>query len=134
MLVVLISGLRYRGQVRRGTSFFVGGLAGLAGGLAGSPGPPVILFYMIRPLPAAVIRGTITLYLLGFDLMATGIMAGMGRLEGVFVLLGLALSVPAMAGNWLGTKLFDPAHERIYRMVAYAVIAVSALSGLPVWG
>ena len=33
----------------------------------------------------------------------------------------------------LGTAIFDPDRETVYRWVAYAIIAGSALSGLPVW-
>ena len=46
---------------------------------------------------------------------------------------GLAISLPYMGINWLGARLFDPARERVFRAVAYVVIATSAVLGLPVW-
>jgi hypothetical protein len=41
--------------------------------------------------------------------------------------------LPYMAGSAVGVALFDPTKERVYRVVAYIVIAGSALIGLPVW-
>ncbi|SDW25899.1 hypothetical protein SAMN05444358_101342 [Ruegeria halocynthiae] len=134
MLAVLIFGLRYRGKVRRRMVVAIGGAAGLLGGVAGIPGPAVIMFYMSRPLPVTIIRATILLFLFAFDLLILGYLSGMGRLSVASVGLGLALAMPNMAGNWLGGWMFRPEHERLYRAAAYLVIATAALSGLPLWG
>ncbi|KIC42291.1 hypothetical protein RA27_02600 [Ruegeria sp. ANG-R] len=134
MLVILILGLRYRGAVSRSMVTAIGGAAGLLGGVAGIPGPAVILFYMSRPLPVEIIRATILLFLFAFDLLILGYLAGMSRLSIANVGLGLALAVPNMAGNWLGGWMFRPEHGGLYRGAAYLVIATAALSGLPLWG
>jgi uncharacterized protein len=47
--------------------------------------------------------------------------------------LGLVLVVPYALGNRIGQALFDPGREGLYRRVAYAIIAASALVGLPIW-
>nr|WP_321252271.1 sulfite exporter TauE/SafE family protein [uncultured Ruegeria sp.] len=134
MLAVLVSGLRYRGRVRRAMVAGIGAAAGFLGGVAGLPGPAVILFYMSRPLPIEVVRATILLFLFAFDFLLLGILTGMGRVTLASIGLGLALAVPNLAGNWLGGWLFRPERERIYRASAYLAIAVAALSGLPLWG
>ncbi|KUF11491.1 TSUP family transporter [Pseudoponticoccus marisrubri] len=134
MLAALAGGLRYRGTVTRAMVTGIGAAAGVLGGIAGLPGPAVILFYMARPLPAATIRATILLFLFGFDLLLMGWMGVMGHMDASMALLGLGLGVPCLLGNRLGAHLFDPARERAYRGVAYGLIALSALSGLPVWG
>ncbi len=134
MLAVLVFGLRYRGAVSRGMVAAIGGAAGLLGGVAGIPGPAVILFYMSRPLPVAIIRATILLFLFAFDLLILGYLGGMGRLSMTSIGLGLALAVPNLAGNWLGGWMFRPEYENLYRAAAYLVIATAALSGLPLWG
>jgi hypothetical protein len=41
--------------------------------------------------------------------------------------------LPYLLGNWLGAALFRPELELLYRRVAYAIIAASAILGLPVW-
>lgn len=134
MLAVLMLGLRWRGRVTRAMVGGIGFAAGFLGGVAGLPGPAVILFYMSRPLPVAVIRATILLFLFVFDVLIIGVMAGFGRVTLAGAALGLVLALPNLAGNWLGGHLFRPEYERFYRGAAYALIASAALSGLPVWG
>ncbi|WP_323769895.1 sulfite exporter TauE/SafE family protein [Antarctobacter sp.] len=134
MLAVLLLGMRYRGAVSRAMVAVIGAAAGLLGGLAGLPGPVVILFYMSRVLPVAVIRATILLFLFFFDLLIVGFMTGMGRVTLAGAALGVFLAVPNVVGNWLGGHLFRPDRERLYRAAAYLLIALAALSGLPVWG
>ncbi len=134
MLAVVALGLRYRGTVGRKAVTGIGGAAGFLGGVAGLPGPPVILFYMSRPLPVKNIRATILLFLLVYDLLLMLFMVGFGRWDTGIAVMGLVFAVPNVIGNWLGAWLFRSDYERFYRGTAYAVIAVSALSGLPVWG
>ena len=133
MLGILSLGLRYRGTVGRRMVTGIGGAAGALGGVAGLPGPPVILFYMSRPLPVRIIRATILLFLLSYDVLLVGYMGAFGRLEPGFALLGLLMALPNMAGNMLGGWLFRPEQERFYRGIAYVLIALAALSGLPIW-
>ncbi|WP_170472821.1 sulfite exporter TauE/SafE family protein [Ruegeria arenilitoris] len=134
MLVILTLGLRFTGRVGRTMVAAIGGAAGLLGGVAGLPGPAVILFYMSRPLPVEVIRATILLFLFGFDFLLFGYLSGMGRVSSHVFLLGLVLAVPNLLGNWLGGRMFNPEKEKLYRMAAYVVIAFTALFGLPLWG
>ncbi len=134
MLVILILGLRYNGPVRRTMVAGIGGAAGFLGGVAGLPGPAVILFYMSRPLPVEVIRATILLFLLVFDFLILGFLSAMGRVTVASAVLGFALAVPNLVGNWLGGWLFRPEVEKLYRTAAYVAIALAALSGLPLWG
>ncbi len=133
LLVCLISGLRYRGTLTRPMIFGTGGLGGILMGVAGLPGPPVILLYMASPLPVQVIRANTLLYLILTDVVYLPVLALIGRLEASAVLLGAVLIVPSLLGNVTGAWLFRPGQERIYRAIAYAIIAASALSGLPVW-
>jgi len=134
LVACLILGLRYRGRLRPRMVFGIGGVAGFLGGAAGVPGPPVILFYMASPQPAAVIRANTMLYLFSFDLLILAMLWAWGGLAWPPVLLGLVLVAPVVLGNMAGAALFRPAYERVYRGVAYAIVAGSALSGLPVWG
>ncbi len=134
MLAVLILGLRYHGHVGRGMVAGIGAAAGFLGGVAGLPGPAVILFYMSRPVPVEVIRATILLFLFAFDFLLLGYLTGMGRITWSAMSLGFVLAVPNLVGNWLGGWLFRPDREKLYRAAAYLAIALAALSGLPLWG
>ncbi|WP_171126507.1 MULTISPECIES: sulfite exporter TauE/SafE family protein [unclassified Ruegeria] len=134
MLVILISGLRYHGRVGRKMVMSIGAAAGFLGGVAGLPGPAVILFYMSRPLPIEVIRATILLFLFAFDFLILGYLSGMGLVTLSAAALGFLLAIPNFLGNWLGGWLFRPSREKAYRIAAYLAIALAALSGLPLWG
>lgn len=133
LLVCLVSGLRFRGTLTRPLIYGTGGLSGLLMGVAGLPGPPVILLYMASALPAHVIRANTLLYLILTDVVMLPMLAIFGRLEAQALLLGVVLIAPSLLGNIIGAWLFRPGRERVYRGIAYAVIAGSALSGLPLW-
>lgn len=129
----LISGLRYRGVLSPPLIYATGGLAGLLGGTVGVPGPPIITLYLASTLPPATIRATILVYIVVYDLYLLGVYALNGRLLAEALLVGALLAIPNIAGNSLGAVIFRPSLERFYRATAYAIIAVSALSALPLW-
>ena len=133
LLVALVAGLRYRGPVGKPMIFGIGAGAGFLGGAVGLPGPLVILLYMARPLPAQVIRASTLLYLILADILMFGTFARRGLLAPEPILLGLVLVLPYLLAIRAGSAIFDPRHATLYRWVAYAIIAGSALSGLPVW-
>ena len=133
LLACLIGGIRYRGVLTRPLIFTTGAMSGFLAGAVGLAGPPVILLYMASEKAAKTIRANTLLFLVMTDIVLLPMLAVFGRLEGSAVLLGLAMIVPGVFGNVTGAALFRPGLERLYRTIAYAVIALSALSGLPFW-
>ena len=93
----------------------------------------MILLYMASRRPAAVIRANFLLYLLGLDLMLFAMLAATGQVVWPVLWLGLLAGVPNVIANIIGARLFDPKRERLFRAVAYIVIAASAILGLPLW-
>ena len=134
LLVFLISGIRYNGPMSPRLIYGTGAMSGFLQGVAGLPGPPVILLYMASTLPVRTIRATTFLFLMATDVALLPLLAVFGRLDVSALLLGAALVVPNMLGSILGGWLFRPSLEHVYRWLAYVIIAASALSGLPVWG
>ncbi|MFZ5963959.1 sulfite exporter TauE/SafE family protein [Thalassococcus sp. BH17M4-6] len=134
MVVCLMLGLRYRGTLASPLIYGTGGLSGLLQGVAGIPGPPVILLYMASMRPAVAVRATMLLFLFATDIVLLPMLALFGRLDLSAVLLGALLILPTMAGSLAGAWLFRPEYERAYRGIAYAIITASALSALPIWG
>ena len=130
-LVLLVSGFRYSGRLTRPLIVATGGLGGFLGGAAGVPGPPVMVLYMASRLPAEVVRANLILFLLMADVLIFPILALQGQLSLTPMIIGLMALVPYMAGGGIGAALFDPEKESIYRVVAYFVIAGSAILGLP---
>ena len=133
LLVLIGLGVRYKGKLNPFVIFSVGGLGGLTGGLTGIPGPPVILLYVASSHPISVIRANNLLFLYFFDVCVVLIFALSGVLTLKIFLLGSILALPNFLGNFIGAKLFDPEKTNQYRMFAYIIIAVAAISGLPVW-
>ncbi len=134
LLILLMTGWRYRGRLSRAMIIVTGAIGGLLGGIAGMAGTPVISLYMASTKSAAVIRANIFLFLLLTDITVFVIVLLAGRFTLTPIILGLVLSLPYMLGNVLGQRLFDPAHERIFRQTAYALIAMAAIVNLPIWG
>jgi len=132
LLAVLMMGWRYGGTIGPRTTVGVGGLGGILGGIAGLPGPPVIMLYMASGQAVSVIRANFLLYLLGIDLMMLGIFAASGLLDVQAIVVGCLLAPLYMVANVLGAWLFNPDATRLFRIVAYIVIATSAILGLPV--
>lgn len=133
LVACLALGFRYRGAIYPPLVAGIGAFAGFLGGVIGVPGPPVILFYMASTLPVQVVRANVLLYLFLFDFLLLGLVALRGDLDGVPLVLGLVLALPNIAGNVIGAMVFNPARAGVYRGVAYAIVAVSAVAGLPVW-
>jgi len=134
LLFLLMSGWRHGGGATRRLALPVGAAGGFLGGISGLPGPPVILLYVSSRQGVAAIRANILLYLLVFDVLAFAMMAFSGRLDLVPVMIGLLLVVPYLVANVAGARLFDPERENVYRVVAYLLIATSALFNLPILG
>ncbi|EDQ04387.1 hypothetical protein DSM14862_02024 [Sulfitobacter indolifex] len=133
LLVLLLAGWRYHGPLGARLVVGTGALGGFMTGFAGIAGPPVILLYMASQRPAAVIRANFLLYLLGIDLLLFVMLAATGQVVWSVLVLGLLAGVPNIIANIIGARLFDPGRERLFRAVAYIVIAASAILGLPLW-
>ncbi|WP_195820729.1 sulfite exporter TauE/SafE family protein [Roseobacter sp. MH60115] len=134
LLVLVMSGWRYKGVLARPMTVATGGLGGFMGGFAGVPGPPVIMLYMSSRLPIAVIRANFLLYLLAFDVVLITTFAVLELFVWKIALLGLLAGIPNIIANVIGARLFDPTAEVLFRRVAYLIIATSAILGLPIWG
>lgn len=133
LLIVLMTGWRYRGALNRRLTVGTGCLGGFMTGFVGIPGPPVIMLYMASALPIAVIRANFLLYLLALDVVLFPVLWLLGMMNWQVFWLGALIGLPYLAANALGARLFDPKAERLFRIVAYIVIAASAILGLPLW-
>jgi len=114
--------------VRLGLAAPTGVLAGLFGGLAAMPGPPVVAYYLSGSTPSKVIRATMMVFFFFTSLLALPGLALGGLLDGQTLLLSL-LAIPLMLGGTaLGGAIFARAPNAAYKPVALAVLIVMALS------
>ncbi len=134
LLALLIAGWRFEGEMPRPLTFVVGSLGGVLGGVSGLAGPPVIMLYMSSRRAVTVVRANILLYLLVVDFFSLAMMAISGELELRPVVIGILLTLPYLLANVIGAALFRPELEKLYRRLAYVLIAGAALSNLPLFG
>lgn len=132
LLALLLSGWRYRRQRSRTVTYGTGLVGGALSGSTGMAGAPALLLYLAGREETATIRGNMILYLLLGDMISLVILSLGGNLAAADVALGLVLIPTYLAGNVIGGWLFNEKAERLYRGVAYALIAASALSALPI--
>lgn len=133
MLAALVSGWRYAGAVSRPALLAIGAASGVVGGMTGLTGPVVILFYLAGQAVAQSVRANTILFLAALDVVILGNLLLQGAVTWPLLALALVVSVPYAVTTLIGQSLFDPKHERPYRWLAYGVIALAVVSGLPVW-
>lgn len=133
LLILLISGYRYQGQLTSPTLVGTGMLGGVMGGSMGLAGPPVIMLYMASTHPAQVVRATLMLYLLSVDILLINVMWVMDRLDMQAIVVGFVVTGPYLLSCIAGAAVFRAERELAYRRIAYGIIAASAIGGLPLW-
>jgi uncharacterized protein len=104
-------------------------LSGVANGASGVGGPPVVLYYLAGDDSSAAVRATVIWYFFIIDAMSAAIYTGQGFVTQSVLALTVLCVPAAVAGVWLGSRLFDKASEQTYRRVAYGIIAAAALLG-----
>src|SRR5438128_9928169 len=62
LLLLLLLGWRYRGKDHAAISIGIGGLSGFCSGLAQTGGPPIVGYWLGRPLPSVIARANIMLF------------------------------------------------------------------------
>src|SRR5450755_4868111 len=67
LLALLLSGWRYRGRDHAAISIGIGGLSGFCSGLAQTGGPPIVGYWLGRPLASAIARANILLFFAASD-------------------------------------------------------------------
>src|SRR5215831_9101612 len=67
LLLLLLSGWRYRGEDHVALAVGIGGLAGFCSGLAQTGGPPIVGYWLGRPIKPEIARANIVLFFAGSD-------------------------------------------------------------------
>ena len=131
LLLLLLSGWRYRGKDHAAVTVGVGGMSGFCSGLAQTGGPPIVAYWLGRPLPSSIARANIMLFFAASDIfsMVSYAVTGLITVESI----GFALIVgPVYAiGIALGAALFGRASETMFRAICYGLIAAAVVFGLP---
>src|SRR5947209_3599739 len=131
LLLLLLSGWRYRGKDHPAISVGIGGLSGFCSGLAQTGGPPIVGYWLGRPVASVVARANILLFFGASDSFSAVSYALAGLITGDAIRFSFLVGPVYAIGVWLGASLFGRASERLFRSVCYALIAAAVVIGLP---
>src|SRR5262245_44941587 len=111
LLLLLLSGWRYRGKEYTSVSVGVGALSGFCSGLAQTGGPPIVGYWLGRPIPSVIARANILLYFGGSDLFSAIAYAVSGLINTDAILFAFVVGPVYALGVWFGASLFGRASE-----------------------
>src|SRR6185295_12344440 len=131
LLLLLLSGWRYRGRDHVALSVGVGGLAGFCSGLAQTGGPPIVGYWLGRPIASVIARANILLFFGASDFFSLVSYAVTGLITADSIKLSLIVGPVYAVGVWFGASLFGKASETVFRAICYALIAIAVIAGLP---
>ena len=132
LLLLLLSGWRYRGKDHPALSVGIGGLAGFCSGLAQTGGPPIVGYWLGRPIAPVVARANILLFFGASDFFSLVSYAFTGLITLDSIRFALLVGPIYGIGVWFGSQLFGRASEALFRAICYALIAAAVIIGLPV--
>src|ERR1700689_2667514 len=123
LLLLLLSGWRYRGKDFPALSIGIGGLSGFCSGLAQTGGPPIVGYWLGRPIASGIARANILLFFGASDFFSVVSYAVSGLLTADAMRFSLLVGPVYGIGVWCGAKLFGRASERLFRAICYVLIA-----------
>ena len=131
LLLLLLSGWRYRGKDHAALAIGVGSLSGFCSGLAQTGGPPIVAYWLGRPLATSVARANIMLFFAASDVVSVVSYAVTGLITVEAIGFALIVGPVYAVGVALGAALFGRASETVFRAICYALIAAALVMGLP---
>ena len=131
LLLLLLSGWRYRGKDHAAISIGIGGLSGFCSGLAQTGGPPIVGYWLGRPIASVIQRANILLFFAASDFFSLVSYALSGLITMDAIRFSIVVGPIYGIGVWFGASLFGRASESLFRSICYALIAAAVLIGLP---
>lgn len=101
--------------------------AGLLTGFAGMPGPPVVPYYLRRPIPRDVARASMLTVFLLTSTASTAAALALGLASWRDAIFALLLFVPVLIGNHLGSQAFGKVSDRAWRSFVGFLLALSGV-------
>ncbi|WOH81779.1 sulfite exporter TauE/SafE family protein [Bradyrhizobium sp. BEA-2-5] len=131
LLLLLLSGWRYRGKDHAWLSVGIGSLSGFCSGLAQTGGPPIVGYWLGRPISSVISRANIVLFFGASDFFSLVSYWFTGLITIESVKFSLIVGPIYGIGVWFGAALFGKASEKVFRAICYALIAAAVIVGLP---
>jgi uncharacterized membrane protein YfcA len=131
LLALLLSGWRYRGKDHATISVGIGGLSGFCSGLAQTGGPPIVGYWLGRPIASTTARANILLFFGASDFFSVVSYSLTGLITADSLKFSLVVGPVYAIGVWFGASLFGRASETVFRAICYVLIAAAVIIGLP---
>ena len=131
LLLLLLSGWRYRGKDHAWLSVGIGSLSGFCSGLAQTGGPPIVGYWLGRPIASTIARANILLFFGASDFVSVVSYALSGLITADSLAFSLVVGPVYAVGVWFGASLFGRASETVFRAICYVLIAAAVIAGLP---
>jgi hypothetical protein len=131
LLMLLMSGWRYRGKDHVALSIGIGGLSGFCSGLAQTGGPPIVGYWLGRPIASKIARANILLFFGASDFFSAVSYAATGLITADAIKFAFMVGPVYAIGVAFGASLFGKASETIFRSICYVLIAAAVVIGLP---
>ncbi|MBR1268994.1 sulfite exporter TauE/SafE family protein [Bradyrhizobium sp. AUGA SZCCT0222] len=131
LLLLLLSGWRYRGKDHAAIAVGIGGVSGFCSGLAQTGGPPIVGYWLGRPIASNIARANILLFFGASDFFSVVSYSLTGLITMDAIKFSLVVGPVYGIGVWLGASLFGRASESLFRAICYALIAMAVIAGLP---
>jgi uncharacterized membrane protein YfcA len=131
LLILLLSGWRYRGKDYPAISIGIGGLSGFCSGLAQTGGPPIVGYWLGRPITSIIARANILLFFAASDFFSAVSYTLAGLITADAVRFSFLVGPVYGIGVWFGAALFGRASETLFHVICYVLIAAAVIIGLP---
>ncbi len=131
LLVLLLSGWRYRGRDHLALSLGIGAMSGFCSGLAQTGGPPIVGYWLGRPVKPEIARANIVLFFAASDFFSLASYVIAGLINPDAIRFALVVGPVYAIGVAFGALLFGRASQRVFRAICYALIALAVIIGLP---
>jgi uncharacterized membrane protein YfcA len=131
LLALLLSGWRYRGNDHATISIGIGGLSGFCSGLAQTGGPPIVGYWLGRPIASITARANIVLFFGASDFFSVISYFLTGLITADAIKFSFVVGPVYGIGVWFGASLFGKSSEPVFRAICYALIAAAVIVGLP---
>lgn len=127
LVALLLSGVTLRRASPRAGALGAGAMSGFLQGAGGIGGPPLILFMLAQPLPAAEKRADI-IAIAGIVILSSALITlGRGAVNRDLALGVLVLAPPLVLATHAGVQLFGRTTNRTYQRLALGALGGTSL-------
>jgi uncharacterized protein len=130
LLMLLLSGWRYRGRDYPAISVGIGALSGFCSGLAQTGGPPIVGYWLGRPIASVIARANVLLFFAASDFFSAVSYAWAGLITADAIRFSFLVGPVYGIGVAFGAALFGRASETLFRAI-YVLVAAAVIVGLP---